>query len=230
MVNVIDPAQSTLGAAGSPPTTSQSDVDSAFSTLGEDQELFLQLLVTQLESQNPLDPMETETFVDQITQFSQLEQQVMTNDELVSLRGDVQAANSRIEPSFIGKNVEAITPVIGLTGGTAEFDLILDRASASTSLTIFDVNGQVVSNLSGPTNSGRTTLTWDGTDNNGNTLPDGPYFVEPQAVDAEGATIPAQTIVTAPVKEVRFGLEGESTFVLEHDAIISEDELVAVKQ
>jgi flagellar basal-body rod modification protein FlgD len=142
----------------------------------------------------------------------------------------VQAANSRIEPSFIGKNVEAITPVIGLKGGSAQFDLILDRASAATSMTILNVNGQVVRNFAGPTDSGRTTLTWDGTDNNGNALPDGPYFVQPQAVDAEGATIQAQTVVTAPVKEVRFGLEGESSFVLEHDAVISEDELVSVKQ
>src|SRR5215510_12585545 len=66
---------------------------------------FLQLLTTQLKNQNPLDPLDTNQFTQQLVQFAQVEQQLKTNDQLASIVTMEKSAQSTLAMSFVGQTV-----------------------------------------------------------------------------------------------------------------------------
>ncbi len=66
---------------------------------------FLQLLTTQLQNQDPTSPMDTNQFTQQLVQFSQVEQQISTNDNLKSLIALGQSRSSADAVSYLGKTV-----------------------------------------------------------------------------------------------------------------------------
>ncbi len=93
-IGLINPIQNSLSATRSILLDSAQSQLTSIASLGEDFELFLNILTTQLQNQDPFNPVESEQFVDQLTQFSQLEQQVRTNDELLNLQAELRLASS----------------------------------------------------------------------------------------------------------------------------------------
>ena len=91
---------------------------------------FLQLLTTQLKNQNPLDPLDTNQFTQQLVQFSSVEQQLKTNDFLSAL-GAGQLANSvqTNAVNYIGKTVTAAGVRSELTNGKAVWNFSLKDAA-----------------------------------------------------------------------------------------------------
>ena len=106
---------SLLGTSSS--TSSTTSSTSSTNSLGQD--AFLQLLVTQLQYQDPLDPMDDKEFVAELAQFSSLEQLTEINtgiDNLASI-GETQQLMGAV--NFIGKKIEATGTAVGLSDGTA---------------------------------------------------------------------------------------------------------------
>ena len=79
-MTAVSPISTTGHASSSAPSTAldNTEIASNFTT-------FLQLLTTQLKNQNPLDPLDTNQFTQQLVQFAQVEQQMKSNDQLSSL-------------------------------------------------------------------------------------------------------------------------------------------------
>src|SRR5215471_8503090 len=75
------------------------------STIAGNFQTFLTLLTTQLKNQNPLDPLDTNQFTQQLTQFAQVEQQLKTNDQLASIVTMEKSAQSTLAMSFVGQTV-----------------------------------------------------------------------------------------------------------------------------
>src|ERR1700750_16602 len=129
------------GVSSSSSSSSVTGTDRA--TIAGNFDTFLQLLTTQLKNQNPLDPLDTNQFTQQLVQFSSVEQQLKTNDFLSSL---VQANSNSINSSavsYIGKTVSASGVRSELANGKATWNFSLPEA-ANVSVDIKDANGNVV--------------------------------------------------------------------------------------
>src|ERR1700712_5955062 len=105
---------------------------------------FLTLLTTQLKNQNPLDPMDTNQFTQQLVQFAGVEQQLKTNDRLDNILTASQSASSASATSYIGKTVTADGSASQLSKGSASWTLTPDRAASKAVITILDSKNNVV--------------------------------------------------------------------------------------
>ncbi len=176
------------GVAFKDPTTG-GGTNAAQSSLAETFDNFLVLLATQLQNQDPLDPMKSEEFTQQLVQFAGVEQSINTNkklDRLVQLQTSSQL-NSAV--SFIGKTVEVVSDQLLLKGGAAKISYGLDRNAAQTIIGIIDQNGRAVRTVQGEIAAGRHEFEWDGRDSNGAQLPDGVYGFSVVATDDDEQTI-----------------------------------------
>lgn len=168
--------------------------------LAEDFDTFLRLLTTQLQNQNPLEPLKTQEFTNQLVQFASVEQQINTNDkldDLIDLRDGSQAATA---VSFIGRAVQAESNVLALRNGTGELTYELDANAETAAIQIANQQGEVVRTLPVATTAGRHQVTWDGLDEDGDPLPDGNYVMQLQAVDENNATVQGDTFTNATVQ------------------------------
>jgi flagellar basal-body rod modification protein FlgD len=167
--------------------------------LADDFDTFLNLLVTQLQNQDPLEPMKSEEFTNQLVQFSSVEQAIATNEKLDQmLQG--QAGNRATQAvNFIGKEVEMASDRLVLQDGAASLSYTLEEPAEGGAVLISDGSGQILRSLPIETTAGRHELTWDGTATGGAELPDGVYTVQVRAVDADEATVPASVATRGTV-------------------------------
>jgi flagellar basal-body rod modification protein FlgD len=153
---------------------------------------FLQLLTTQLKNQNPLDPLDTNQFTQQLVQFSGVEQQLKTNDFLSSLvTANANTVNSNAV-GYIGKAVTASGVRSELANGKATWNFTVP-ADANVSVNIKDASGNSVYTESGSMQAGSGVFTWDGTDAQGNKQPNGTYSITMTGVDGNGKTVNVST-------------------------------------
>jgi flagellar basal-body rod modification protein FlgD len=163
---------------------------------------FLTLLTTQLQNQDPLSPMDTTQFTQQLVEYSQVEQQINTNSNLQNLISLQQSGAGAAAVSYLGKEVTVTNGNAALTNSTATWNYNLGTQAATANLTVTNASGQVVYSSTGTTNSGSNTFTWNGQDNNGNQLPDGTYTLAVNATDSTGAAVTSSVSSTGTVSEV----------------------------
>jgi flagellar basal-body rod modification protein FlgD len=174
------------------------------SALGKDD--FLNLLVAQLQNQDPLEPMDSTAFTSQLAEFSSLEQLASVNENLENLQMYQSSINNAQAVSFIGKNIDALGDSIQLASGeTEEIYFELSENSSSVFINIYDEAGGLVKYIeNGLLGEGKQSLEWDGTDNGGNTLPGGIYKFEVMAVDTTGDKVQTATYIRDKVTGVTF--------------------------
>lgn len=179
--------------------------------LGKDD--FLNLLITQLQNQDPLNPTDSVEFTAQLAQFSSLEQLGNVNENLVELKNFQASINNSQAVSLIGKTITANGNFIQLTGaGPVNCDFSLDDDAALVVVSIYDGSGEYVTAFESKNlTAGQNTLNWDGTDKNGNRVSAGNYTFEILAADANGRDIKATTYFTGPVDKVTF--ENNTSFL-----------------
>ncbi|MCP5405112.1 MAG: hypothetical protein H6922_02685 [Pseudomonadaceae bacterium] len=177
-------------------------------TSGVGFDTFLKLLVTQLQNQDPLNPMEGTEFTSQIAQFSQLEQTIQGNSYLEKLTQSRDYGLQALAVGTIGRDV--LLPGSGglMVNGEMEFGYKLADRAARVNIEIVNSGGQTVRTLNGDVGAGAHTLTWDGTDEDGNLLPDGAYNLRISASDIEGAKLPVDIFTYGVVTEVTNDGEG----------------------
>ncbi len=176
----------------------------ATTNLAEDFDTFLTLLTTQLQNQDPLEPTDTETFVQQLTQFTEVEQSIATNQNLELLVGLSQAASGATAVSYLGQDVVANGAESQLDNGEARWTYDIARDSSTVRLTILNENGIPVHEADGNQTSGQHDFTWDGKSSNGTTLPDGLYTLQVRAEDAAGNSVITNTTIRGRVSAVDF--------------------------
>lgn len=162
---------------------------------------FLQLLTTQLKNQDPLSPMDTNQFTQQLVEFSQVEQQMKTNTSLSTLVSMQQAAQSTEALALVGATVVVNGATSQLANGAANWTLNATKPAKAT-INIADSTGQNVYTGTFGVNSGPQTFTWDGHGNDGRLWPPGSYTLTASGVDASGQSTAISTQVQAPVDSV----------------------------
>jgi len=167
---------------------------------------FLKLLVTQLNAQDPLNPLESAEFTAQLAQFSSLEQLYTLNEHMENLQRYQASLNNGQAVGLIGKTVKAPGNSIHLNNGNAT-DLHFELAAEADSvvINISRLNGDLVKTIdAGPLDEGEQSLNWETTDNDGKQMPDGVYTFEILAADANSEIVNAATFGTGTVTGVVF--------------------------
>jgi len=162
---------------------------------------FLQLLTTQLKNQNPLDPLDTNQFTQQLVQFAQVEQQMKSNDSLSALVSIEKTAQSTTALALVGATVVVDGSTTQLANNQAFWSLTATKPATAT-VTIKDATGQTAYTGSFAVNPGSQNFVWDGHGNNGAVWPDGPYTLTATATDASGQTTALSTQIQARVDSV----------------------------
>jgi flagellar basal-body rod modification protein FlgD len=206
------PVGSSTSAAAATTNASGSTTNSA-TGLAQNFNTFLTLLTTQLQNQDPLSPMDTNQFTQQLVSFSQVEQQINTNSNLQQLIQLQGAGESIAALPLVGQNIEYNSATAPLSNGQANFVYDLPSASTSTALTVVDSNGRVVYTQPGETDAGSHAFSWNGKTNAGVQLPDGNYTLKIQAADANGSAVTPSIASIGSVQAV--GVEnGTATFTV----------------
>lgn len=184
--------------------------DVAGVSISDSFDTFLSLLTTQLQHQDPLDPLDANQFTEQLVQFAGVEQAISTNKKLDKLLALQNAGQINAALGYLGNEIEASGEqfVLQNGSGTLKYDL-LGKAEQNL-VTIVDGFGQPVRTFAGERSAGNYEFVWDGLDNNGNQLPDGVYGFFVTAVDGNGETVQATTSMVGRVTGVKT-LDGKVT-------------------
>ncbi len=193
---------------GSSTSATASASASASSALASDLDTCLTLLTTQLQNQDPLSPLDSNQFTEQLVQFSQVEQTIATNKNLEDLLAAIGDGNTASAVSYIGKDVLADGNEAYLTGGQATWSYALADPAQATSITVSDADGKLLLATQGQTGAGQHEFVWNGQDSSGKSLPDGIYYVAVAAQNAEGESIAASTYSTGIVTGVNTSADG----------------------
>ena len=171
-----------------------SDSEIAKKSLSENFDQFLTMLTVQLQNQDPLSPMESAEFTNQLVMFSQLEQDIKANENLENVIALQQAAETTAALSYLGKDIKAQSSIVLLEGGETEFAYDMPAGADAASITIFDADGNIVTTLPAETAPGHHTATWDGEDGQGVLQSDGVYSILVNAIDAEEKPLGPATV------------------------------------
>src|SRR3954465_3483840 len=170
-------------------------------TLAGNFNTFLTLLTTQLKNQNPLDPLDTNQFTQQLVQFAGVEQQINMNQQLTSLVALQKATQTTSAMSFLGSTATVDGTTTKLTNGAAAWSFSVDKPSTAT-INIKSATGALAYSGSYPLTPGAQNFNWDGRGNNGVKWPDGDYTMTVTVVDASGTTVAVSTEVKGTVDSV----------------------------
>jgi flagellar basal-body rod modification protein FlgD len=171
--------------------------------LVESYDTFMKLLTAQIQNQDPLKPMDSTQFTQQLVQMTGVEQQLLTNDLLEKL---IQNTSSGIQTavSLLGREVRAVHDTAKLQNGKAEWSYKLGAEASDVTLEVLDQHGRVVRTIK-PTekSAGDHTFTWDGKDLLGAQRPNGgTYTLRVTAKDSKGGVISATPFIKGLVTGV----------------------------
>lgn len=161
---------------------------------------FLQLLTVQLQNQDPLSPMETNEFTNQLVAFTGVEQQINANQKLDNLVALGIGSAFSAAQNYVGQDVNYISSEFSYEGASSELRYSLTDNAAISKISILDEAGEVVYNVDAAKSAGAHTFVWDGTLSAGGKAPPGTYQVRVDAIDANENPVEATTIVSGRVR------------------------------
>ena len=155
-----------------------------------DRNAFLQLLTTQLQNQNPLDPMKNEAFVAQLAQFSQLEGITNMATSLDEVTDVLKSDRLMTGANLVGKSVFAGSGQISTDGVTpTPIEIDLPYGADQVNVGVYDMtSGALLRSMSvGPQTRGTLNMAWDGRDASGQAVPAGSYYIRGEVLRGGGS-------------------------------------------
>lgn len=195
-MTTVNPATSAATAASTRGTQASSQLANNFET-------FLTLLTAQLQNQDPLSPLDTKDFTQQLVQYSGVEQQLRTNDLLQTLTTMTQASAGATAVAYLGKTATANTALARLEpSGSASWDYQLPRAARSTNIRVVDSANRTVFSTTGELAAGSHAFSWDGRTQAGTRAAPGTYRLVVEPVGADGRPVAASISQTGEITGV----------------------------
>jgi flagellar basal-body rod modification protein FlgD len=199
----------TTTAATTTPTTANTStsgaVNNGLAQVADNYQTFLSLLTTQLKNQDPLSPLDTNQFTQQLTQMTGVEQQLLSNQLLQQLVNQNQGGGLAGAVDLIGKTVTASGTSATLQNGSATWQFSTATAPAGMTATITDSSGNVVwTGALAPNGAGPQSFTWNGQNQAGVQQTNGGVFtLAINAADSSGAAVPVSTNIQGVASAVQ---------------------------
>ncbi|MGA7723538.1 MAG: flagellar hook capping FlgD N-terminal domain-containing protein [Ignavibacteriaceae bacterium] len=215
MSTVTDATNSTTTSATS--STGTSATSSSNTTVNEND--FLQLLIAQMQNQDPLNPMDGTQYVAELAQFSSLQElQDLNTNMTTSINANytlTQSINNTLAGNLIGQQVKVSASGITYSGQTStEIGYTLPSTASDVTLTITNSAGAEVKTVTGlPTSSGDNEYSWNFTDDNGSTLPQGAYTYSVSATNSSGTSLTPTLFQLGTIQAVNYTSSG-TTFTI----------------
>ena len=186
-VSFVAPQQTSTGTAA----TAQLGLSGNFDT-------FLAILTSQIQNQDPLEPMDSSQFTQQLVQFSGVEQQIKANQQLESLLASAHSSTGASLSGYLGQTVEIDSAGAEFDGTPITWKYNLPADAKSATVTVTDASGKVLYSKTGETAAGDHEFVWNGELNKGGTAAtDTPYWISVVAEDANSKAItPTHSLVT----------------------------------
>ena len=227
---------SSVSATGITGTTASAVSETSTSSLNDmGFDTFLKLLVTQLENQDPLNPMDGTEFTAQMATFAQLEQQMQSNQHLDNMSQANDYSAQAVAVSYMDKQVLAPegssldTADVGVVeDGSASLAYILEEEAFSSEVTIYNSEGVLVKTLEGGTSKGLNNILWDGKNEEGEGVEEGFYKFQVKAYTPDGNRVSHQMYTYSPVIAVAADEEGIELTLLDGRETAFEDILQVV--
>jgi len=206
-MTVAATTNATTGTTSTSSTSSSTSADlvSGQNSLNSTYTSFLTLLTAQLKNQDPLSPMDTNTFTQQLVAMNGVQQQLLTNNllqQLVSQSTGSGSIGSAV--SLIGKSVTSTSSVAPLQNGAANWTYNLSANAASATAEVLDSKGNIVWTGAAPSlSSGSNSFTWNGQMTGGGTAASGNYTLNIAATGSNGQAVTATTSVQGVVSGVQ---------------------------
>ncbi|ASL44175.1 Basal-body rod modification protein FlgD [Burkholderia sp. AD24] len=212
-------------ATGATSSTSSSSSTSASSL----QQTFLQLLVAQLQNQDPTNPMDSSQMTSQLAQINTVSGISQLNTTLSSLATQMSAGQQSQAALLIGSTVLAPGSTTTVASGKAtSFGVQLANSVSDLQVVIKNSAGTIVSTVDlGKQSAGTVPVGWTPTDSAGNTLPDGTYTISAVGtINGQQAT--ATTLSSATVQSVVMQSTGTPGLVLSNGTTVGLTNIAAI--
>ncbi|MCF8002777.1 MAG: flagellar hook assembly protein FlgD [Chromatiaceae bacterium] len=197
MINGVDTTRAVNAGSSMPLSQSQSD---------ELRESFLRLLTTQLQNQDPLNPLENAEMTTQIAQINTVSGIEKLNETLMAITGQIDANQALQASALVGKGVMVPGNQVFLQqddegkNHTTPFGIELEDPAENIQVTVTSASGAVVSQFNtGPVDPGVSSFYWDGMTNDGEQAASGAYSVSLEAVDADDEVVAGEVLSYASV-------------------------------
>ena len=208
--------------------STSTDTDTT-STLSEEKEIFLNILLTQLENQNPLDPVDTTEFTNQLVAYSSLEQEMTINQNLETVVSTLKSANALSAFSYLGTDVEIDSPVSIMQDGEAEWSYILEDDAENVTLQVLNSSGEVLASYGVEEGSAGTYSMTIASSDLAEEVEDGTVlYLSVIATDAEGEDIKTDAMAVVTVDGVESS--EEATTLTAGSLIFTTDDVIAMRQ
>lgn len=196
--------------------------------LTADKTQFLTLLTAQLKNQDPLSPMDSTEFTNQLVQYSAVEQQININANLSTLITLTQQSVLSGSSNYVGKAIQATNDVAPLQNGELHASYKLSGNTQSTTIVVRAADGTVVHSEVGETKAGTYTLAWDGKTSGGQQMPDGAYTVTITALGKDNAPVDVTTTVYGQVTSVTTDPDTNETLLRMGNVSVPISKVIAV--
>lgn len=170
---------------------------------------FLELLVAQLNNQNPLDPQDNGEFVAQLAQFSTLEGIEKLNDSMGDIISSVHSSQALQASTLVGRSVIfAGEKAVVNTDEEFKGSVLVPQSSSNIFVSVYDEAGTLVNRINlGAQEAGNQSFTWDGTNSDGEQMPSGTYKFKAEG-SFDGETQGLYTMLPARVESVTLNPQG----------------------
>lgn len=186
---------STTTTGGSPTPTASSQ-----SLIGN-YELFLTLLTTQIQNQDPLDPLDSAEYTNQLVQYSSVEQSIQTNQFLESMMASLATSQASSYVNYLGSEVTASGDTSMLQGGSASWSYSIAE-DATGAVEIKNASGAVIYSGDVELSAGSDTFEWDGVGNGNTASPDGAYTISFDVKNSADSSESVNTEISGIVSKV----------------------------
>jgi|WetSurMetagenome_2_1015567.scaffolds.fasta_scaffold20247_3 flagellar basal-body rod modification protein FlgD len=206
--------------------TSSTSSSSSSSTLGKDD--FLKLMIEQLKSQDPLNPTDATQYTSQLAQYSSLEQlsniNETLNDSITANQNLTLSINNTLSATLIGKSIKVSGNDLTYNGqDSVTLGYELPSNASSISLKIYDSNGNLVKTITDLSKtSGEHKLSWDFTDNNGDTVSKGDYTFEVVAKNSDDEKLSVDLFKSGVVSSIKYTSSGTKFVVDDAEYYLSD--------
>ncbi|NIZ13285.1 flagellar hook capping FlgD N-terminal domain-containing protein [Phaeobacter sp. HF9A] len=214
----VNPAAKSSATGGS---------QAATTAMTSDFETFLRLMTTQAKYQDPLEPMDSSDYTAQLAQFSSVEQQVLTNENLTSMLAQLSLANMSQLTGWVGKEVRAQAAVH--YDGSTPVTVAPNPAAVAekVSLVVYDSDADEVARIELPVSA--DPYDWDGKDAEGNALPEGSYTFVVESYDGDGKVLLSDVAEVYGRVEETQNINGEVALILESGSAILAGDVTALR-
>jgi flagellar basal-body rod modification protein FlgD len=165
---------------------------------------FMNLLIAQIQHQDPLSPMDNQQFISQLTQFTSLQQMQDMNSALQDNLSLTQSLNNTMMLDLIGKQVTVEGDGVAIQDGQISSNRLQAGQAGLATVTVRDASNVVVAHYTVPLEAGWNDLSWDGHLDKGGSAADGSYSLEVSAQDSSGSEMSSLLFMTGAVQSISF--------------------------